>query len=403
MEKQITIIGVGPGSVEHLTSEALLAVRQAKLLIGARRLLESFDHPPEQKFEAILADEIAEIIQNSRYDQICVLMSGDPGFYSGTKRLYPFLKGHRVRVLCGIGSLQYLCAQIPIPWDDVFPVSAHGRKVNISALAAAHEKTFFLTGGGTTVQSLCCELTQNGLGNFLVTAGSRLSYPDERMVMGLASQLAEAEFDPLSAVLVQRTALPLWPYTTGGIPDNLFLRGTVPMTKEEVRAVTLSKLRVQKDDILYDIGAGTGSVSVEMALTAPMGQVYAIERNPEALDLIAQNRLKFGAFAIQIVAGSAPEVLEELPAPTAVFIGGSSGKLEPILRALMQKNPRVRVVINAVTVETLEKSLRLLSQLGFQGTQAVQLAVTRTECIGKSHLMRAQNPVFLISGQGAEI
>lgn len=403
MQKQVTIVGVGPGSRLHMTTAVQRAVEQAGLLLGAPRLLELFPELPCKKQAAVLAAELAQLVEQAEEEAICILMSGDTGFYSGAKRLVPLLSKYQPNILPGIGSLPYLCARIAVSWEDVTPISAHGRQVNVPAVVAAHEKTFFLTDGVTTAGAISRILTENGLGDCRVTVGSRLSYPDEQIVTDTAQKLQAREFDALCVVLVERAQNPLWDYATGGIPDHLFVRGSVPMTKQEVRAVSVAKLRVRESDIVYDVGAGTGSVSVELALMARRGCVYAIEKNPEAWELILQNRRKFGAFSIALVQGTAPAALAELSPPNAAFLGGSGGELEEILRVLYQKNPQVRVVINAVTVETVERALRLLNGMGFQDVQAVQLAVTRTETAGKSHLLRAQNPVFVISGQGAGV
>ena len=129
------------------------------------------------------------------------------------------------------------------------------------------------------------------------------------------------------------------------------------MTKEEVRSVSLSKLRLRRDSVVYDVGAGTGSISIECALAADQGRVYAIEWKEDAWKLVAENRKKFGAANLEIVPGRAPEVLKELPAPTHAFIGGSSGSLKAILRTLLRKNPQVRVVVNCITLETVQEVL----------------------------------------------
>ncbi len=403
MTKRISIIGIGPGSEDLLTIRAHQRIREAELLIGAERMLEPFEDLTCGKLVAISPETIAEHIRNSGFSRICVLMSGDTGFYSGAKKLYPLLTGEDMETICGISSLQALAARLSIPWEDIYPASAHGRSMNIAAFAAAHEKTFFLAGGETTPQSLCAVLIRCGMGDTQVTVASRLSYDDESIVTGTASQLAVQEFHPLSCVLVQRVSPPLWGYATGGIDDSLFIRGEVPMTKAEVRCLSIAKLRLHREDTVYDIGAGTGSVAVEMAMAASMGSVWAIERNVEALELIARNREAFGAWNIAIAEGEAPEALEGLPAPDAAFIGGSGGRLEPILQALLAKNPRIRVVITAITVETLADSVRMLERLGFTEVDITQLAVSRTRKAGARHMLTALNPVFIISGQGGGV
>lgn len=403
MHKTVHVVGIGPGSRDCLTLRAQDAIRCAGLLIGAERMLDLFADIPAEKCACISPGEIADSILQSGQERVAVLMSGDVGFFSGAKKLISLLDGYEVECIPGISSLQYLCARLRIPWEDIYVVSAHGRPVNIAAQAAARPRTFFLTGGETDAQSLCRALADCGMGDARVTIGSGLSYPDEEILVTTAAQAAEQSFDALSVVLVERRSVPRWGYATGGIPDELFLRGDAPMTKAEARCVSLSKLGLRDGDTVYDVGAGTGSVSVEAALAIPGGRVFAIERDQAAVDLIKTNRRAFGARNIELVEGEAPEALSALPAPDAVFIGGSGGNLSDILRAVLLKNPRVRVVINAVTLETLEKSMALMQTMGFEETDVIQLSVSRAKRAGASHMLLAQNPVFIISGRGKDV
>ena len=170
------------------------------------------------------------------------------------------------------------------------------------------------------------------------------------------------------------------------------------MTKEEVRALALSKLRLEEGHVVWDVGAGTGSVSVECALSCPAGRVYAVEKKDAALALLAENRARFHAVNLEIVAGTAPEALANLPAPDRVFLGGTSGSLEEILRVVFHKNPAARVVCTAVTLETVGEAAKCFSRLG--SPDMVQISVTRTRPAGRYHLMDAQNPVWIFSGEG---
>lgn len=173
------------------------------------------------------------------------------------------------------------------------------------------------------------------------------------------------------------------------------------MTKEEVRSAVLGKLRIAPGDTLWDVGAGTGSVAVGMALLAPEGRVFAVEQKEEACCLIRQNARRFGAGNITVVQGTAPAVLADLPAPEKVFVGGSGGSLEAILEAALAKNPKVQVVIAAVTLETLAQAAAALSHLPFGEAETVQLTVARAQKAGRYHLLTGQNPVFLLSGEGS--
>lgn len=175
------------------------------------------------------------------------------------------------------------------------------------------------------------------------------------------------------------------------------------MTKEEVRSVSLSKLRLTEDSICYDVGAGTGSVSVEMALRADQGQVFAIEKKEEAAALLEENKQKFAVDNLEIIKGEAPQALENLPAPTHAFIGGSSGNLKEIVALLLGKNPQVRIVINCITLETISEALDVLKEYDFQQREVVQLAASRSKEIGRYHLMMGENPIYIITCQNPKM
>lgn len=183
--------------------------------------------------------------------------------------------------------------------------------------------------------------------------------------------------------------------------DEWFIRGAVPMTKSEVRAVSISKLELKRDSVLYDIGAGTGSVSIEAALQMPAGQVYAIERDREAADLVRQNREKFGTDNVTVICREAPGGFEGLPAATHAFLGGTGGHMEDIVSGLIKINPHMRIVANIIALESLARILELVKRRKIQA-EVVSLQVARAWKAGESHLMKGQNPVYVISMGGED-
>ena len=205
-----------------------------------------------------------------------------------------------------------------------------------------------------------------------------------------AARCAEQTFAPLNVLLAEPASR--YPRRTPGIPEGEFLRTEgVPMTKQEVRAAILSKLAVGPEDVCWDVGAGTGSVSVELALQCRA--VWAVERNPEALVLARSNREKFGAWNLRLVEGSAPAALEGFPKPDAVFVGGSGGKLPEILQAVRRANPEARVCVSAISLETIHAAMAELRE-----PEVTQISGSRSRQVGQLHLLLAQNPVFLITG-----
>ncbi len=397
--KQISIVGIGMGNKETLTLEGKRCIEQAEVLIGAKRMVEAVNTENKSSFISFDSIRIKEYIDSCPSEKYAVLMSGDTGFYSGTGSLLPLLEEYEVKVLPGISALSYFSARLGMSWEDAYLLSRHGREENLLTAVRQHYKTFLLTDG--KIGEICRKLIQAGLGNVLVYVGENLSYTEERIVKGRPEELAELDFAALSSVFIlnrdYQTELEI------GIPDEEFLRGSVPMTKSEVRAIAISKLKLKEDSVIYDIGAGTGSVSVEAACLAKRGRVYAIEQNEEAVDLIKQNRDKFALDNIKVVHGFAAEVMEELETPDIAFIGGSKGSMEEIFHFLFNRNKGIRIVITAITLETLGEALRLMKLYEFKEVEVVQACISRAKEAGNYHMLMGQNPVFIISGRGEKL
>ncbi len=399
--QSVSLIGIGMGDPDNLTMEARRACEEADVLIGAKRMLEAVRDLSAPKVPAYLPEEIRAYLEaHPEYEQAAILLSGDIGFYSGARKLLDHLEGYPVQVYCGIPSVAYLCAKLRCPWEDVFLTSVHGRSQNLVGAVRAHEKVFTLVGKQESFRELCRDLLEYGFGHVRLHVGCRLSYEDERILSGGPEELLQEETGDLTAVLIENPRAET--VVTHGIADEEFLRGEVPMTKSEVRSISISKLRLGRDSIVYDVGAGTGSVSVEAALQAWRGKVYAIEKKSEAAELIRQNSRRFGTANLEVVEGTAPQVLDELPTPTHAFIGGSSGNLKEILKVLLAKNPRVRVVLNAITLETVAEALQCLRELPVRQEDIAVVNVGKARKAGELHLMMGQNPVYIISFTGSE-
>lgn len=184
---------------------------------------------------------------------------------------------------------------------------------------------------------------------------------------------------------------------TPGLKDSEFIRDEVPMTKEEVRHISICKLGLSVHSVFYDVGSGTGSVAIEAALLSQNIKVFAIETNPKAVELIKRNCEKFGAKNIEIIEGFAPEAFSELPVPTHAFVGGTKGNLKPILESLYKKNPSMRIVMNAVSLESISEMTRAINEFSITDDEVVQLNISKANKIGSYHLMQANNPVFIFS------
>ena len=395
----ITLIGMGAGTPETLTAQSLAALRRADWIFGAKRLLEQLPAGCTEHRKALYkAEEILAWIAENKAETPVVLYSGDTGFYSGAAGLLEQLRiqGQEAIVLPGISSVQLLAAALGRPWQDWKLVSAHGCACDPVAACSAGQPVFFLTGGAETPDTLCAALVQAGLGKTAVTVGEDLGTAAQKITQGTAAEIAGQCFASLSVLLVEAVPVPI--RRTPGLPDEAFLRGEVPMTKQEIRAAALAKLGVRPEETLWDVGAGTGSVSVELALAAPRGRVYAVECEPDACTLIRKNREKFAAKNLILIEGRAPQALEALPAPDAVFIGGTKGGMAAVVDAVLAKNPHARICISAIALETLSAAIAALTAQGLSA-EVTQIAVSRTRPAGRLHLLTANNPIFLITGE----
>lgn len=404
LSQKISLVGIGMGAEKTLTLEGKKALNEAELLIGAKRMTEAVQKPGQMVLHEYRSEKIVEYIrEHPKYRTVAIALSGDVGFYSGAKKLIDQLDGN-VEVICGISSVVYFMSKIGLSWDDAKIVSAHGRNCNLISLIRHNPKVFSILGTEDGVAVLASRLVYYGMGDVTLYVGENLSYENEKIFHDKAANLTEYRGDALSVVTAcNEKATPL--SAVHGISDGEFLRGKAPMTKEEVRTVSLSKLRLSEDSVCYDVGAGTGSVSVELALRAWMGQVYAIEKKEDALALLKENKKKFAVDNLAIIPGVAPEAMTELPAPTHAFIGGSSGNMQDIINLLLEKNPKVRIVINCITLETVTEAMNAIRDFGLEDVDIVQLAAARSKSIGRYHMMMGENPIYIIScsGRGEEI
>ena len=400
-KRKVTLVGIGIGTPEGMTVEAAQVIEKADLLVGADRMLAAAADKHKPTFSAYEPRKIGDYLElHPEYQRIVVLLSGDIGFYSGAKRLYEELeqRDFEVDALCGISSVVYFCGKLRTAWEDVCLLSTHGRSANLVGAVKSHHKTFTLLGKGESVHVLCQELMEYGLAHVTVHIGIQLGYEDEKILSGTPEELLKQSVDGLCVALIENET----PFSgiRACVDDEEFSRGKAPMTKSEIRSLSVAKLQLPKDAVVYDVGAGTGSVTIELALAAVDGCIYAIERNQEACDLIEENKRKFGTPNIQVVHGLAPEAMEDLPAPTHAFIGGSAGNLKEIITCLLGKNPLIRLVINTVTLETMAEVSECLKALNLIEEETICVNVSRAKKLGAYHLMMGQNPIYIVTCRG---
>lgn len=400
---KISIIGIGTGSEKHMTIEAVESIKASDAIIGAKRVIDGCKSYGKPCYSGFTASDIIEVLQkNPEYQRIAVVMSGDIGFYSGAKKLYEQLVNFDITLVCGISTPVYFSSRLKMSWEDIKLTSLHGKESNVIHAVKTNKKVFVLVGGDDGVQNLCKTLCQYGFCELTVHVGENLSYKNEKITTDTAKKMSEQSFDTLSAVIIENPNFST--FQNIGIADEDFERiKSVPMTKQEIRAVSLSKLRLSANSIVYDIGAGTGAVSVECACCAFDGRVYAVEKNEQALQAITKNKFKFKLQNLQEINGFAPQALTALEKPTHAFIGGSSGNMEEILKVLLDKNPKIRIVVNVIALETLSQTLAVIDKFQLQEVDIVQLNVSKSKRVGSYNMMMGQNPIYIISCQGRGI
>lgn len=393
MSRVFYIIGAGMGVPHTLTAEAAAALAAAERVFATERLQAVCWRATVCTFDKLADQAVASGVRTA-----AVLVSGDVGFFSAAGRLRKRLAAHgEVRLVCGLSSMQYFCAKIGTSYSDAYIRSLHGREGSILGAVSYHKKVFVLTGGAQTAPDICRRLTDVGLGDLRVHLGENLGAQDERIESRTAKELAEMVCGNLAVLLIEH---PDAVDAHEPIRDTMLTRADVPMTKEEVRWVAVAKLGVRPDDTVWDVGAGTGAVTLELARKASDGMVYAVERTPEAIELLDENTCKLGGYNVEIVEGRAPRALEDLPEPDCVFVGGSGGAMRAVLKIAKEKNPSVRVAITAIALETLREAQEALEALDFADIEVVQISAARGKAVGNYTMMMANNPVFILSGGG---
>ena len=408
---RVTLAGIGMGSESGMTGEVREAIKEADILLGADRVL-AYHLPEVEKHTYYQAEQIIPYLKEMQEKtdfpeskNVVILLSGDSGFYSGCRRLYESLNGEiragrlkaSLHIMPGISSVSYLSACIGESYQDVPIYSLHGREVyNLARKIQYSSKTFLLTSGLKDVNRLGELLLKAGLAECEVVIGYQMSYESQRIETHTPYECSRLWEEGLYTCFVrnphaQKRRL------THGLMDEEFIRDKTPMTKEEVRDVAICKLRLSENAVVYDIGSGTGSVAVEIAGISDEIQIYALERDREAVSLIEKNKKKHNLQNITVIEGEVPEGLIGLPAATHTFIGGSGGRMKEILQTLYRLNPWMHIVISAVSLETVCEIREALSLLSVKGEEMVQLQVNRVREAGNYHLMRAENPIWICS------
>lgn len=404
---KVVLAGIGPGNEMLMTEEVKAEINEADIIFGATRMLDAVECRAK-KYPYYLKEDIIPVIANEAagsYKDIkaVILFSGDCGFYSGSRKVYEALNEKRewnVKVMPGISSISLLCARIGTDWNDGNIVSLHGVDSNqwIPLLCDSvryNRKTFFISSGVKDINLLGNLLYEEGI-DCQIQLGYQLSYPNEKVVSLSPQQCSKLSEDGLYVGLITVSEAPAR-FLVPTLKDEDFIREHVPMTKEEVRKLSICQMKIKENDVVYDIGCGSGSIAVQAALLSATVRVYALDCNEEAVELTKKNIAKHKLHNIDVIWAQAPDELDSLPVADAAFIGGSKGNLKDILLKLYNINSSMRVVINAVSMETICEINKLLEELSIDNLSVEQVSVNRVNVLGNYHMLSANNPVFIFS------
>ncbi|MBI5017735.1 MAG: precorrin-6y C5,15-methyltransferase (decarboxylating) subunit CbiE [Deltaproteobacteria bacterium] len=395
MTPRVHVIGVPPGATE-ITADAREAALGARFLVGAARhlaLVPDFGGevwPVEARVLAAVDRVAADPALTAAF-----LASGDPGFFGIGATLLRRLPRDQVRLWPAVTSLQLAFARAGEAWSEARFASLHGRPLEALAPLLGASKIGLLTDETHGPAAVARLLLASGWDDIEIVVAEDVGLPSERITRGAPADFMEWTGSALNVVLLLRSGpdpRPLGP----GLREEAFSHGRGLITKAEVRTSVLAQLRLPREGVLWDVGAGSGSVAVEACLLAPGLRAYAVEKTAEGQGHLAENRRRFRVAGLVPVAGEAPEALAGLPSPDAVFVGGSGGRLAEVLDACWpQLRPGGAMVVAAVLVETLAEALAWGRAAGID-PDLTEIRAARSRAVAGKHLMDPQNPVTLI-------
>lgn len=390
----LSIVGIGEDGTAGLTPAAQTLIAQAALVVGGQRHIEllgslpkgermAWPSPMHDAFPAILA---------RRGEPVAVVASGDPFFYGVGSVLTAQIPAEEIVCLPGISAFSLAAARLGWALQDCALVTLHGRALERALPALQpNSRILALSWDGTTPARLAELLVRHGFGDARMIVCEAMGGPNERIRSTQAKDFAFDDIVPLNLIALDipacpgARAIPLAP----GLPDDWF-ENDGQLTKREVRAVTLAALAPHRGGLLWDIGAGSGSVGIEWMLCHPANRAVAIERDAARAGRVARNAASLGVPDLRIVEGAAPAALDGLPAPDAVFIGGGSTKTGVIDAALAALPTGGRLVVNGVTIET---QAELAARFKALGGDLRTIQISHADPVGGFHGMRPALPV----------
>ncbi|MBI3754292.1 MAG: precorrin-6y C5,15-methyltransferase (decarboxylating) subunit CbiE [Deltaproteobacteria bacterium] len=440
----IYIIGIGVEGKSSLSQRALKLIQGAGMLAGGRRHLASFPGYTGERvvigsnLDAIIKAicKESEVRSQKSGENIVVLATGDPSFFGIADFLIKRLGKDAVEIIPNVNTMQYAFAKIKENWNNARFLSVHGRNKSQKSKVKSqkfdegtvneitkYDKAGIFTDPENTPAKIAKAMMDKGVEDYRVYVCEDLGTDKEKITEGTLAQIARKRFSPLNVMVLIRQEVrgggagktnahfvSHIPHPTShipfGIPDFSFSHSNGMITKEEIRVISLSKLKLKQDSVVWDIGAGSGSLSIEAAMFANYGKVFAVEKDAGRIKHIEENKKKFNAVNLEIIRANAPDSLKSLPAPDAVFIGGGGKDIAQILDVCSKRIRRGgRIVVNAITLETLATAANFFQKKKWDvETISVNIAKTKDIAAGEYghtplHIFNAHNPVFIVVGE----
>lgn len=395
----IMVIGVGMGPGD-LSRRALKAIERAQVLAGGRRQLDMF---PQHEGEYLVLQGhmdhwIEEVRRLAQERRVVVLASGDPGFYGIAQRLTKALGAQAVEIIPNVTTVQAAFARIKEPWQEAKVVSLHGRDpLPLLAALPGTQRLAVYTDPANTPAVIAGLLLERGQEDWRMWVLEDLGTNGEKVTPCTLEEAQRGHFSPLNLVVLARQS---WPEPLAlGQPEEAYAHQAGLITKSEVRVVALAKLELGPGQVLWDLGAGSGSLGLEASLLMPGGRVVAVERDPQRAAQIALNRRRYGVAMLEVVEAELPQALAELPTPQRVFVGGGGQALEATVEEAARRLPPTGVaVVSLVRLAALESARRALASQGLE-TEVTQVQVSRSASLAGDLYLKAQNPVWLLKGK----
>ena len=407
MKSMINVVGMGL-SPEDLSSRAMKIIMNADILAGGKRHLAFF---PDHAAQRVVLDRNVEttltgLIKSCRGKRVVVLASGDPNFFGVAPLVCKVFGKKNVTVLPNITAFQAACARVRENWEDAVFISLHGRPLaQLDSIPADDRTVVLYCDGNNTPARVARYLVRydKGFKNCQTWVFENLGQQDERISDGILEKFKNYSAAALTMMIIKTKKGIAGHHDEKriGIPDAEFCHDSGMITKRDARMLTLSRLGCGNNQVVWDIGAGSGSISIEAARLYPGIEVYAVERNRERFSQLEKNINKFRAAGVHAVLGSAPVALKTLPGPQSVFVGGSGGNLSGILQEVKKRiSKNGNLVVNCITITTLAQVLQLFKKWQWNYT-VVSVQIAHLKSREQPEIFRAENPLFIVHGTEA--